>query len=57
MIVEAPEALKTPLKIREKILLGPGPSNPHPAIYDAMSQPILGYIHPDFLKVCKFLYF
>jgi len=51
MSLETSEALKQPLKIKQKLLLGPGPSNPHPAIYDAMAQPILGYINPDFLKV------
>jgi len=32
-------------------LLGPGPSNPHPAIIEAMTQPILGYLHPEFLEI------
>jgi len=31
--------------------LGPGPSNPHPSIIEAMTQPILGYLHSEFLEI------
>uniref|UniRef100_A0A915J532 Alanine--glyoxylate aminotransferase n=1 Tax=Romanomermis culicivorax TaxID=13658 RepID=A0A915J532_ROMCU len=51
LLVDPPAELKTPLKINGKILLGPGPSNPSPAVYDAMGQPLLGYLHPSFLKL------
>ncbi len=34
-----------------RILLGPGPSNCHPSVFKAMSQPLLGHLDPDFLKI------
>ncbi len=34
-----------------RILLGPGPSNCHPSVLEAMSQPLLGHLDPDFLKI------
>ncbi len=32
-----------------RVLLGPGPSNVHPRIFQAMISPILGYLDPEFL--------
>ena len=32
-----------------RVLLGPGPSNLHPRVFQAMISPILGYLDPDFL--------
>ena len=34
-----------------RILLGPGPSNVHPRVYQAMMAPILGHLDPDFLHI------
>jgi len=34
-----------------RILLGPGPSNCHPSVLKAMSQPLLGHLDPDFLAI------
>ncbi|MCL4459756.1 MAG: alanine--glyoxylate aminotransferase family protein [Chloroflexi bacterium] len=34
-----------------RVLLGPGPSNPHPRVLRAMSSPVVGHLDPDFLKV------
>ncbi len=34
-----------------RILLGPGPSNCHPSVLKAMSQPLLGHLDPDFLQI------
>ncbi|MBI4336276.1 MAG: alanine--glyoxylate aminotransferase family protein [Chloroflexi bacterium] len=34
-----------------RLLLGPGPTNVHPRVMQAMLNPILGYLDPDFLKV------
>jgi alanine-glyoxylate transaminase / serine-glyoxylate transaminase / serine-pyruvate transaminase len=34
-----------------RILLGPGPSNLHPRVAQAMIAPVLGYLDPDFLAV------
>ena len=32
-----------------RVLLGPGPSNIHPRVFQAMISPILGYLDPVFL--------
>jgi len=34
-----------------RILLGAGPSNVHPRVYQAMMTPILGHLDPDFLQI------
>jgi alanine-glyoxylate transaminase / serine-glyoxylate transaminase / serine-pyruvate transaminase len=34
-----------------RILLGAGPSNVHPRVYQAMMAPILGHLDPDFLHI------
>ena len=34
-----------------RILLGAGPSSVHPRVLQAMSQPILGHLDPDFVRV------
>ena len=38
-------------QIPERLLMGPGPSNIHPRVVAAMSQPILGYLDPVFLDL------
>ena len=35
----------------QRILLGAGPSSVHPRVLQAMSQPILGHLDPDFVRV------
>jgi alanine-glyoxylate transaminase / serine-glyoxylate transaminase / serine-pyruvate transaminase len=35
----------------KKLLLGPGPSEVYPSILEQMSQPLLGHLDPDFLKL------
>ena len=39
------------LKHEPRVLLGPGPRNLHPRVFQAMASPILGYLDPDFLKI------
>jgi alanine-glyoxylate transaminase/serine-glyoxylate transaminase/serine-pyruvate transaminase len=34
-----------------RLLLGPGPSNPHPRVLAALSQPLLGHLDPAFLAL------
>ncbi len=34
-----------------RVLLGPGPSNLHPRVVQAMTSPILGYLDPKFLVI------
>ncbi len=36
---------------RSKLLLGPGPSNPDPRVLRALSEPTLGHLDPDFVKI------
>ena len=36
---------------RDRILLGPGPSNVNPRVIRAMTMPLMGYLDPTFLKV------
>ncbi|GLZ41423.1 alanine--glyoxylate aminotransferase family protein [Actinokineospora sp. NBRC 105648] len=35
----------------DRILLGPGPSNPYPEATAALSAPLLGHLDPEFLRV------
>src|SRR2546422_973922 len=39
------------LKLPNRILLGPGPSNVHPRVLQAMLSPMLGHLDPDFWPV------
>ncbi len=34
-----------------RILMGPGPSNCHPSVLQAMARPLLGHLDPDFLQI------
>ena len=36
---------------KDRLLLGPGPSNVNSRVIKAMSMPIMGYLDPTFLKV------
>lgn len=35
----------------ERLLLGPGPSNPYPEVMEALSRPVLGHLDPEFLAL------
>lgn len=35
----------------QRLLMGPGPSNAHPRVLQAMAAPLLGHLDPDFLQV------
>ncbi len=37
--------------IGDRILMGPGPSNPYPEAVAAMTRPMLGHLDPEFLEV------
>jgi alanine-glyoxylate transaminase/serine-glyoxylate transaminase/serine-pyruvate transaminase len=39
------------LRHQPRVLLGPGPSNLHPRVVQAMTSPTLGYLDPDFTVV------
>ena len=40
-----------PLAMPQRLLLGPGPSNAHPAILQAMNTPLVGHLDPTFLAL------
>jgi alanine-glyoxylate transaminase/serine-glyoxylate transaminase/serine-pyruvate transaminase len=35
----------------DRILMGPGPSNPYPEVVEAMGRPLLGHLDPEFLDL------
>ncbi|XP_078695734.1 alanine--glyoxylate aminotransferase-like isoform X1 [Branchiostoma floridae x Branchiostoma belcheri] len=46
-----PQELLTPLRVPQKTLLGPGPSNASPRVLAASALPLLGHLHPEFLQI------
>src|SRR5256885_3756258 len=36
---------------RDRVVMGPGPSNPYPEVIEAFTRPLLGHLDPDFLDV------
>ncbi len=45
---------KSPLAdLPQRLLLGPGPSNAHPRVLEAMSRPLLGHLDPAFLALVE----
>ncbi len=39
------------MTLPDRLLMGPGPSNPYPEVVAAFSQPLLGHLDPEFLQV------
>jgi alanine-glyoxylate transaminase/serine-glyoxylate transaminase/serine-pyruvate transaminase len=37
--------------ISDRVLMGPGPSNPYPEAYAALGRPLLGHLDPEFLAL------
>src|SRR3954447_15416764 len=35
----------------DRLLMGPGPSNPYPEVTAAFAQPLLGHLDPEFLTI------
>ncbi|XP_028415292.1 serine--pyruvate aminotransferase, mitochondrial-like isoform X2 [Dendronephthya gigantea] len=50
-VVEPPKQLLVPLKVEERLLMGPGPSNGHQKVLNACAQPILGLLDPRFCEI------
>ena len=44
-----------PLQIPRRIILSPGPSSANPTVLRAMSQPIIGYLDPEYLSLLEFV--
>lgn len=42
--------LLTGLQVPQRLLMGPGPANANPRVLAAQSLPLLGHMHPPFLK-------
>jgi alanine-glyoxylate transaminase / serine-glyoxylate transaminase / serine-pyruvate transaminase len=40
-----------PLKVANRVLLGPGPSEVPPRVLEAMGKPLLGHLDPDFVAL------
>ncbi|MGZ8578216.1 MAG: pyridoxal-phosphate-dependent aminotransferase family protein [Actinomycetota bacterium] len=49
----APVASIPPLEPGVRLLCGPGPSNVHPAVLDAMRLPMNGHLDPDFWELLE----
>ena len=45
--------MRAPLVPPEILLLGPGPSNPHPEVSAAMAAPLVSHLDPYFLNVME----
>jgi alanine-glyoxylate transaminase/serine-glyoxylate transaminase/serine-pyruvate transaminase len=39
------------MPISDRLLMGPGPSNPYPEVALALARPLLGHLDPDFLSL------
>ncbi|HEY3672528.1 MAG TPA: alanine--glyoxylate aminotransferase family protein, partial [Acidimicrobiia bacterium] len=39
------------MPISDRLLLGPGPSNPYPEAVAALSRPMLGHMDPEFIAI------
>lgn len=50
--VPKPECFAKEMYVKEKRLLGPGPSNPSDHVLRALSRPMMGHLHPETLQVC-----
>ncbi|MED5172931.1 MAG: aminotransferase class V-fold PLP-dependent enzyme, partial [Actinomycetota bacterium] len=35
----------------DRILMGPGPSNPYPEVIEALTRPVLGHLDPEFISL------
>ncbi|HEU4782867.1 MAG TPA: alanine--glyoxylate aminotransferase family protein [Ktedonobacterales bacterium] len=44
-------AVYAPVEPPERLLMGPGPSNPHPAVLRAAAAPVLGHLDPAYLAI------
>ncbi|XP_076315869.1 alanine--glyoxylate aminotransferase-like [Tachypleus tridentatus] len=49
--VRPPAELLCPLQVPHMLLMGPGPSNTSTRVLAAASQPLMGHLHPEILKI------
>jgi len=41
----------SPHRLSDRVLMGPGPSNPYPDVMLAMGRPMLGHLDPEFIEL------
>src|SRR5436190_23135410 len=39
------------MPLHDRVLMGPGPSNPYPEVMQALARPVVGHLDPDFLSL------
>ena len=39
------------MALSDRLLMGPGPSNPYPEVTMALAGPVLGHLDPEFLRI------
>src|SRR5690242_16501080 len=39
------------MPIHDRVLMGPGPSNPYPEVMQALARPVVGHLAPDLLDL------
>src|SRR6202034_1381896 len=44
-------SIKSGITLSDRILMGPGPSNPYPEVVAAFTRPMLGHLDPEFLSL------
>jgi alanine-glyoxylate transaminase/serine-glyoxylate transaminase/serine-pyruvate transaminase len=49
----AANGAKTTIHAPKRLLYGPGPSQVHPRIYQAMAQPVVGHLDPYFFQISQ----
>lgn len=54
-VVDPPQCLREKMFVKEKRLLGAGPSNPPEAVLKSLSNPMMGHLHPETLQVTKYI--
>lgn len=51
LLVPPPEALRKPLAVPNRLLLGPGPANLAPRVREAGGQQMIGHVHKEMYQV------
>ncbi|XP_049629226.1 alanine--glyoxylate aminotransferase [Suncus etruscus] len=50
-LVPPPDALRRPLKVPNRLLLGPGPANLAPRVLSAGGMQMIGHMHPEMFQI------
>ena len=51
LLVSPPQTLLKPIDVPNKLLCGPGPSNPSPRVEAASALPMVGHLHKEFYGI------